>query len=191
MKRFRGAAAAICLGATLAVALGSSASAYSLIQLSGNYGDFGTKPASADSANFPGAKCGYSAPVAGVAHLAWIKVYAWKAIAFNRTGATDSQPIRFTVTVQRSKNGGTTWKNWGSVSQTRTTTDAKSAKFSALTVHTSGKAGQTFRAIVTLTWLHNGKADGVAQASMRFYSVDWTVGDPAWVFEDACDGAAD
>ena len=191
MKRFKGLGIAISTALVLTVALGSPASAFSLIKLTGNHGDFGTKPASADSQNLPGAKCGYSAPVAGVAHLAWIKVYGWKAIAFDRTGATDSQPITFKVTVQRSKNGGATWKNLGSASQTRTTTDAKAASFASLTVNTSGKLGETYRAMVTLTWLHNGSAEGTAKALMEFYSVKWTVGSPSFVYQDACDGAAD
>ena len=79
----------------------------------------------------------------------------------------------------------------GSVAQTRTTTDAKSAKFTSLTVNVSGKAGQLYRAIVTLTWLYQGNADGIAKARMEYYGVKWTVGSPDFVYHDACDGAAD
>lgn len=192
MRVIRTAGMAITGGLLLALAFGSTASAWSLISKSGNTGDFGTKPASADSPNAPGAKCIYSAADgSGVAHLAWVKVFPFKAIAYDRTGAKDQQPIKFQLTAQRSTDGGTTWKNLGSVSQTRTAPDTATAKFSSLKVAVSGKTGQLYRAIVTLTWLHNGNADGMAKARMEYYGVKWTVGDPAYVYQDACDGAAD
>jgi len=192
MKRVRTLTLAFSAALLLAAAVGSPASAFSMIKLTGNHGDFGTASKTSDGPATPGAKCGYSAPDSNqVAHLVWIKVFPWKAVAFNRTSGNDQQQIKFQVTVQRSTDGGTSWKKVGSASETRTASETRSAKFASLTVNTSGKANQLFRAIVTLTWLHNGKADGLAQARMEYYSVKWTVGDPAYVFTDACDGASD
>ena len=192
MKRFTSLGIATSLAMVLALLFSTPAAAFELIQLSGNYGDFGTKIATSDGPDTPGAKCGYSAKDAmNVAHLAWMKVYPFKAVGYDRTGSTDSQKIQFKVTVQRSQNDGASWKNVGSVAQTRTTTDAKSAKFTSLTVNVSGKAGQIFRAITTLTWLYQGHVDGIAKARMEYYGVKWTVGSPDFVYHDACDGAAD
>jgi len=192
MRRFRRVALAVCLGLTLAVALGAPASAFSILQQGGNHGEWGTSPATPDDATHPGARCGYSAAQAdGFAHLAWIKVFPFKALAFDRTGGLDQQPVTFMVTVQRSTNGGTTWKNGGSASQTRTAFDNKSAKFSVLKVNASGKQGSLYRAVETLKWLKNGHTDGFVKVSMGYYGVKWTVGDPAFVYHDACDGAAD
>ena len=192
MKRTRTLTLALSAALLLVAAIGSPASAYSVIKVTGNFGDFGTKPQTSDGPNTPGAVCGYSAPDSNqVAHLAWIKVFPWQAAAFDRTSANDRQPVKFQVTVQRSTNGGTSWKNVASKAQTRTASETTSAKFASLKVNASGKANQLFRAIVTLTWLHNGHADGLAKARMGFYGVKWTVGDPAFVFADACDGAQD
>ncbi len=83
------------------------------------------------------------------------------------------------------------WTTWASVSQTRTGSETKSARFSALTVNTNGKANETYRAIVTLTWMCNGHADGRVKASMDYYSVKWTVGIPTYVFYGNCTGTAD
>jgi Tfp pilus assembly protein PilX len=192
MKRIRTLTLAFSAALLLAAAVGSPASAFSMIQLTGHYGEFGTKSNTADDSSRPGAKCGYSAPDQnGVAHLVWVKVFPWLALAYDRTSANDHQQIKFQVTLQRSKNGGATWKSVGSASQTRTGSDMQSASFGSLTVKASGKPNQLFRAIVTLTWLHNGQADGLARARMEYYGVKWTVGDPAYVFTDACDGASD
>ncbi len=80
MKRFTGLGIAISTALVLTLALGSTASAYSLIEQSGNFGDFGTKINTSDGPTTPGARCGYSAANdLGVAHLIWIKVFPWKA----------------------------------------------------------------------------------------------------------------
>lgn len=190
--RFRAVALALALGTTLAIAFGSVASAMTIIKLTGNYGDFGT---TTDGPGDPGARCGYSAPVSGVAHLAWIKVYAFKIAAFDRNPAVvDQQPVKFMATLQRSTNGGTTWKNVGSsVSQTRTTHENQSAAFTDLKVvaPVKGQSGQLFRAMVTIQWLHNGHVDGLAKVRINQYGVKWTVGSPTYEFADACAGAAD
>jgi hypothetical protein len=183
---------ALSLAALLALSLASSASAFHMIKLTGHYGDFGTSLSHQDSPDGPGARCGYSAADAtGVAHLAWVKLFALKAIAYDRTGAVDHQKIRFTATLQRSGDGGSTWKNVSSVSETRTAYDNKSASFDALTVATTGTAGKLYRAVATLQWLRNGQVDGLAKLRMDYYSVKWTVGDPAYVFSGSCDGTAD
>jgi hypothetical protein len=192
MKQFRGAALGLALGTTLAIAFGSTASAFAILTVSGNHGEWGSSSATADDAAHPGARCGYAAPdTSGFAHLAWIKVYPFKALAYNHSGATDSQPVTFMATVQRSTDGGTTWKNGASASQTRTAFDNKSPKFDTLKVAVSGKEGSLYRAVVTLKWLKNGHVDGLVKVRMEYYSVKWTVGDPAFVYSNACDGAAD
>ncbi len=191
MRIFRNVGMAITGALLLALAFGSAASAFSLITLSGNHGDFGTKPASSDGPATPGARCIYSAPIGNVAHLASVKVFPFIALAYNRTGGSDSQAIKFQLTVQRSTNGGTSWKSVGSTAQTRMASETVSAKFSSLRVAVSGKSGQIFRAIVTLSWLRNGNVDGLAKARMEYYSVKWAVGNPDYIYQDACDGAAD
>jgi hypothetical protein len=123
---------AVTVSLLLALALAAPASAFVLLELSGNHGDFGTKPATSDGPESPGAKCIYGAPDAnGFAHLTKIKVFPVLAIAYDQTGSADSQPIRFKVTAQRSVDGGATWKNVRSVSQTRTATDTSSASFAS------------------------------------------------------------
>ena len=131
MKKLRNLGVALSAGLVLSLALASAASAMTIVKLTGNYGDFGT---TTDEAGDPGAKCGYSAPDAGgVAHLAWIKVYAFKIAAFDRNPAViNSQPVKFIATLQRSTNGGSTWKNVGSgMSQTLTTHEIISRRLSA------------------------------------------------------------
>ena len=188
----RGAAAAVCLGLTLAVAVGSTASAFSILQQSGNHGEWGSSNSTPDDSRGLAARCGYSAPdVSGFAHLAWIKVAPFKAQAYNRTGAVDHQPVTFMVTVQRSGDGGSTWSNVSSLAQTRTAYDNLSASFSSLKVLTSGKDGKLYRAVVTLKWLRNGQTDGLVKVLLDYYSVKWTVGDPAFVFANSCSGTAD
>jgi hypothetical protein len=194
MKRFRNLGIALSAGLVLSLALASAGSAFSTLKLTGHHGDFGTKPATADGPTMPGARCGYGAPdKTGTAHLAWVKVFPFDAAAYNRTKANDQQSVKFQLTVQRSINGGTSWASVGSTSETRTASETMSAAFDTLKVATHGKRNQLFRAIVTLTWLHNGTADGLAKVRMEYYSVKWapTVGDPSFVYQDACDGAAD
>lgn len=191
--RLRQLGLATSVGLALALAIGSSASAYVLMYLSGNYGDFGTQAAHADAAGSPGAVCTYGLRDAGGnAHLTGIKVYGFLASAYSTTGGIDHQSIRFKATLQRSTDGGQTWKNTASESQTRGATDNVSTQFGSLKVKVRGTTSllSEYRAIVTLDWLVNGRSDGHAQMSMRFYGVKWTVGDPGYVFEDACDGVA-
>lgn len=192
MKWTRLAITSTSLGLLLALALGSTASAYETISESGNRGEWGSSPTTADSETSPGAKCGYAAPDdTGFAHLAWIRVFPFKALAFNSSGGVDQQQIREKVTLQRSTDGGTTWKKLSSLSQTRTATDSQSASFSTLKLATTGKQGSLYRALVTLQWLKGSRVDGMAKVRIEFYGVEWTVGDPAFIYENACDGAAD
>jgi hypothetical protein len=187
----RVATTGILVGLLLSLALGPTASAFQVIKLTGHYGDFGTAPATADDTDHPGAKCGYSAAVGGFAYLAWIKVFPFKATAYDRTAEVDHQKVTFKVIVQRSNDGGTTWTKVGSASETRRAYDNLSANFDALKVYTTGKAGNLYRALVTLKWLRHGLTDGLAKVRMEYYGVKWTVGDPAYVYQDACDGRAD
>ena len=156
--------------------------------LTGNYGDFGTAIATADDLAHPGAKCGYSTPnQLGLSHLQWIKVYPFKAAAFDRTGGIDHQPVTFKVTLQRSTSPATTWSNVRSVSETRTAYDNKSATFDALKVYVKGKVGKLYRAIVTLKWIHNGTVDGLARGRMEYYAYKWAI-NPSFVGTDCCPG---
>jgi hypothetical protein len=192
MKRFKGLGIAISTALVLTLAFASAASAMTVIKLIGNYGDWGTSPLSSDGPETPGAKCGYSAAnSSGTAHLLWLKVFPFKVAAFDRTAGVDQQNVTFMATVQHSSDNGTTWKNGSSVSETRTAWDNKSARFDTLKVPTIGKPGQVYRAIVTLKWVRNGQTDGLAKVSMDYYSVKWTVGDPAFVFPGFCTGVAD
>jgi hypothetical protein len=192
MKRMRVLSAAVALGLIVVLSVGSTASAFQLLKLTGHHGDFGTALSHADTPDAPGARCGYSAPdSSGFAHLAWIRVFPFKASAYDRTTGVDQQRIRFTATMQRSGDGGATWTSVGSVAQTRTATDTSSAAFDSLKVVTTGRSGKLYRTIAKLEWLRNGATDGLARVRMQYYSVNWTVGDPAYVYTDACEGAAD
>ena len=188
MSNVRLVAPMMAVGLILTMALAAPASAFSLIKLTGNHGDFGTKSATADGPNDPGAKCGYSAPDgSGFSYLQWVKVFPFIAGAYDRTSANDIQPITFMVTVQRSKDGGATWRNVGSISQTRNASETQSARFDTLKYMVSGKPGQLFRAITTLKWLHNGATEGLAKMRMEYYGYKWVV-NPTFVAKDFCPG---
>src|SRR3954467_6656489 len=105
MSKLRKLPPAMAAGLILALALSSSASAFEVMTQTGNWGDFGTSVKHSDGLSRPGAKCGYgTADDMGVARLAWIKVFALKAVAFDRTASADTQPIKFSVTAQSSND---------------------------------------------------------------------------------------
>ena len=170
----------------LALAFGSPAAAAVVIKDSGTHGDWGTN---GDDQTTPGAKCGYSAAdSSGTAHLRWIK--AFPVFAGTSPGVSQ-QPITWRVLIQKSQDGGATWQNITSTSETRTAISPKSAKFDPIKINVNGSANGLYRAVATLTWMRNGNVTGYVKFRMEFYSVKWTVGDPSYVYQDACDGAAD
>jgi len=189
VKRFRMVTLGLSIGLLLVLAFGSPVSAFTVIDLSGNYGDFGTSPQHPDDSSHPGAVCGYgAADVDGFVHLERVKVFRWKAGAYDRTSANDHQQVTFELTVQRSKDGGTHWKTWASVSDTKVASETKSPRFANLTIFTRGQHGQLFRAIVTLTWWYNGQADGVAQAQMSYYQSKFDTSQSIGDVYDVCPG---
>ena len=186
--RGRTTIAAVIVGLTMALAAALPASAAELLTLTGNYGDFGTAIQTADDAGHPGAKCGYSVVnQAGLSYLQWIKVFPFKATAYDRTGAVDHQPVTFKVTLQVTTNPVTTWTNVRNVSETRTAYDNKSAGFDTLKVSVNGKAGKLYRAIVTLKWLYSGQTDGLARLRMEYYQYKWAI-NPSFIGKDLCPG---
>src|SRR5215510_2442213 len=100
----------LLLSLVLVLAMGGPVSAFQLLLLDGNYGDFGFLPG--DSPDTPGARCGYTGRLAdSYAHLAWIKVRPPQAIAVDSTPNRDHQTVGWQITIQRQVNGGK-WKTW-------------------------------------------------------------------------------
>jgi hypothetical protein len=185
--RHRALFTAILLGLTLAFALGGTASAHVIVGTHGLTGDWGTY----DFVLTPEGRCGYSAPDgSGTAYLRWMKVTAPIIIARDVTPARDHQTARWQFKLQRSHNGGA-WRNVASSAvQNKITYDDTTSTLTPLKVFFKGHAGDKFRAMVTASWVRNGSVEGWVRFRVEFYSVKWTVGDPSYVYTDACDGAA-
>ena len=75
--------------------------------------------------------------------------------------------------------------------QSKTVYDDTTSTFTPLKVYFNGHVGDTFRAMVTASWVRNGSVEGWVKFRVEFYSVKWTVGIPGFVFTDACGGAQD
>jgi hypothetical protein len=186
-RRSRVATAAL-VALVMAVGLTLPASAWVALKDQGTRGNFVLD----DSGAHPGAKCGYApADEHATAYFRWMKVFAPKMWARSTSGGRDHQQVSWKFQLQKSVNSGP-WQNIRtSATQTRTAYDDTPAAFTALKVYYNGNFADKLRAIVTMKWLRNGSAEGLVKLRLEYYSVKWDVGSPAYVYTDACDGAAD
>ncbi len=144
-----------------------------------------------DDPSHPVAKCGYSAPHSdGFAYLRWVKVQAPRIAARDITGGLDEQQVSWQAIIQRSSGSGwTTIKT--SAAHQFTANDANSTAHSAVKVYVTATNDDSWRAVIRINWLRSGSTEGWVKARIQYYGVKWTVGDPAYVFADACGGRAD
>jgi hypothetical protein len=181
---------ALTFGVALALAVGSIANAEIIVKDQGTHGEAHIF----DSSGFPGAKCGYGPENAShQAFLSWIKVFGVKVTAADRTSGVDHQPVSFQVQIQRKKGAGP-WKVFANSQRvTKTAADDAFTSFKAIKVYINNHSvnSQVFRAAVILRWMRNGSVDGLVKAQIEWYSVLWTVGDPAYVFDGSCTSWAD
>jgi len=181
---------AVLIGLALALSLSSVANAEVILVNKGTHGEAHIF----DSADFPGAKCGYGPENAsGQAFLSWIKVFGVKVTAANRTSAVDHQPVSFQVVIQRQK-GADPWKTFATSQRvTKTAADNAFTSFKPIKVFINNHSvnDQVFRAVVVLRWMRNGSVDGLLKARIEWYSVLWTVGDPSFVFDGFCTSWSD
>jgi hypothetical protein len=186
----RAAVSSLVLGIVLALALGGTAAATYVIA-DGAYGNF----ALTDSAEDPGARCGYGTPDShGVAVVKWVKVmnttYAW---ATDPTPSRDQQKVTWQLQIQRQRGSGP----WTTVAKSdvlsKTAYDDTPAVFGPMKLYwTSNKAyDEHVLARVVLKWWRNGSVNGTVKLYIEYYSVKWTVGDPNLVYGDWCYGHAD
>ena len=172
------------------LAMAGPASAMVIIDSHGQTGDWGFLPS--DDSSSPAGKCGYSDRLADTyAHLRWIKVRGPEVAARDITGGRDHQMVSWQVKIQRQAPGGA-WKTIkSSPVHSATAYDDQSPDFSPIKVSVDGKTYQLWRAVIIVKWWRNGSVEGWVKARIEFYSVKWTVGDPAYVFTDGCTGIAD
>ena len=182
------AARAIVLALSAVMLSAGTASAELIVEESGNRGAWDI----VDEAGTPGARCGYGAEnSSGFAGLKWIRLLGPSVKAHNRTTGVDQQTVTFQVKVLR-KIGAGSWTTVASSGrQSRTASDSAWTAFDPIRVYVNGAPGQQFRAMAVLRWMRNGSVNGLLKANIYYYSVKWTVGSPDFVYEDACDGAAD
>ena len=166
----------------LAMAFGSPVAAFAVLQQSGQTGDYGTR----SSTKGPEAKCGYTSPFsAHPLQLHWMKVYP--VLVGPATGL--SQKVSWTVVIQKSTNGGTTWKNTGSPkTQTGTATGSSNPHYTTVTINLTGTMGVQYRAVSTLKWLHNGSTTGLVKFRMTTYGIQEGSAQSTAVLDDYCDG---
>jgi hypothetical protein len=175
----------------LTAVLAAPVAAFTPISSTGLSGDYGWP----DSPDAQG-RCGYTdrLPPDNYAHLKWIKVAAPLIAARNLTpGVADYQQASWQVKIQRQANGQP-WKTVAtSPQQKMQTSDQGSAPYTAMKVRLKQKGGygEAYRAIVILRWFRNGSVEGTVKVSIDEYSVNWTSGDPNYIFSGWCSGEAD
>jgi hypothetical protein len=189
VKNTRLAAIAAFVSLVSLLSMAGPAAAQQVISSHGQTGDWGYLPA--DDPSSPGAKCGYSAAHDdGFAYLRWVKVRAPRIAARDITSGQDQQQVSWQAVIQRSSTTG--WKTIKkSAVHTFTANDQTSSPHSAIKVYVTANNDQNWRAVVLIKWLRNGSTEGWVKASITYYGVKWTVGDPAFVYTNSCDGRAD
>jgi hypothetical protein len=175
---------AVALGAMLALALGSPVAAASVLKQSGSIGDHGTRPPDEG----PEALCGFKQDPASLGswYLRSITVYP---VLAGPAGGLDQQQIRWRVAIQRSTDGGTTWKTVRrSSAQTATADNVNPPSYTAIKQSVNGQDGQLFRAVSTLKWLTNGTATGVLKLWMETYGAKFGPYPSAVQYTNFCAG---
>ena len=151
--------------------------------------DWGYMPA--DETDSPAGKCGYSAAHNdGFAYLRWIKVRAPVVAARNVSANDDQQKVSWQVIVQRSTASG--WKTIKkSTTRTFTAYEFVPVNHDPIKVSFTATDDHNWRALIKIRWLRHGSVEGWVKASITYYGVKWTVGDPGYVWSDSCGGKAD
>ena len=183
----RGSLAAV-LGLALAMGLSGQAAAFQILKDQGPRGSLTIN----DGPSGQAARCGYApANEHDVGYFRWMKVVPPSAYAQDTTAGRDQQKVRWFFTLQHSVNNGA-WQSVGSSGKrTKIAYDDAAAAFTGLKFYYNGEFNEKLRAIVTVQWLRNGAVKGVVKYRIEWYSVKWDVGDPNYIYMDACDGAAD
>lgn len=189
MKRTRLATIAALLSLLSLLVAAGPASAQEVIASDGMTADWGYEPS--DDPGHPAGKCGYSAANnEGFAFLRWIKVRAPLVAARDVSPGDDQQKVSWQVIVQRSTATG--WKTIKkSTARTFTAYEFVPVNHDPIKVSFTATNDQSWRALIKINWLRNGSVEGWVKASITYYGVKWTVGDPAFVFTNSCAGRAD
>lgn len=175
--------------ATLLLALmASPASAAEVIKQTGSTGPYVVT----DTSGAPGARCGYKdVPASSEAFLQWIRV---KPPTVYRAGTgTAPQRVSWQVRLQRKRPPESTWVTVASTpNQDRHATDTTPAPFSALKVfYDAAHTSHQYRAVAVIKWYHGVTVSGTLQLRIQYYGVKWNVGNPDFVYTDACTAWAD
>lgn len=189
MKRTRLTALVGLLSLLALLAAAVPASAAQVIASSGMTADWGYEPS--DDSEHPAGKCGYSSVHEdGFAYLRWIRVRAPVVAARDISPNDDQQKVSWQVIIQRSTTTG--WKTIKkSNARTFTAYEFVPVAHDPIKVYFTATNDQNWRALVLIKWLRNGSVEGWVRASLTYYGVKWTVGDPAFVFTNSCEGRAD
>ena len=184
MRRFTNLGIAISGAVLLALALGSSAAAATLIKESGVHGDWGTR----SSTDGPEANCNYTSSGTASSSLTSIKVFP---VLANHSPRLLQQKVSWTVSIQKHPfSGGGTWKTIATSSaQTANTRSQVSSPFStAITVSFSGKLDWKYRAVSTVNWLINGSSTGMVKFSMDTYGLKFGSTPVTIIADHSCGG---
>lgn len=188
-RQRRSLAIGLVLAALLAAVGAAPASAAVVLRESGLRGPYVVAD-QIEEPRLPGARCGYGAENAsGDAFFRWMKFRKPDVYARDTGEGAQQQRVRLTYRLQR--NTATGWKTVASLSQTETAHETMPAEFVPRKLYYDGSAGDLLRGVVVIKWLRNGSVEGSVALRLEYYSVKWTVGTPDYIFEDACDGAAD
>lgn len=180
MKRTRNVTFAISATLLLAVAFASPAYAFSILKQTGSTGDWGAQPKPTE------ATCGYTALGVNPAQLLWVKVFPFKA---GPASGHTTQKITWTVIIQSSADGGSTWKTVAtSKTQTGKATQTSSPSFTNAQLSVSGELNTVYRAVGTLHWLTSGKSTGLVKAAMNVYGTKFGAQKSNLVVNDYCPG---
>jgi hypothetical protein len=189
MKRTRLATIVALLSLIALLSAAGPASAQDTIASHGLTADWGYMPS--DDAEHPAGRCGYSAAHDdGFAYLRWIKVRAPVVAARDVSPDDDQQKVSWQVIIQRST--ATAWKTIKrSTARVFTAYEFVPVTHDPIKVYFTATNDQNWRALIRINWLRNGSVEGWVKASITYYGVKWTVGDPAFVFTNSCEGRAD
>jgi hypothetical protein len=184
----------IFVGLTLVAAVALSAAPAAAYTVKSQMGLLGPYFAT-DAAETPGAKCGYSAPnSAGFARLRWMRVFKPTVYAADRSAELrDTRIVGWRIKLQRQAAGTTTWKTVANSAEQRARAyEDAAAPFTNMRVdYKARNDGSKYRALVLVSWYKSGTVEGRVKLTIDWYGVEWTVGSPTFVYNLACDAAAD
>ena len=188
MRRTRPAVLALLLALLAAVGLSGPASAHVVMSASGQRGVYYV----VDYDTQGGGQCGYGPSGVSPQHLKWIWFLKPEVYARDINGSRNQQKVKLTYILQHRKFGSMTqWKTVATKSQTKTAYDDTRAPFTSARVYSPADSNQVWRGLVNLKWMRNGSVEGQVTYRIEWYSVQWEVGDPNYMYNTWCDGAAD